>query len=78
MAPGDLVVELLVRRDAAVSGCEERIVGVVKRLPRPHVARAWELPDDLLARGEDEEPVVVAVGDEDVARHRARLHAREP
>ena len=73
-----LVVELFVRGDPAVAGREESIVRVVERLPLSDIAGAWELPDDLLGRGEDEEPVVVAVRDEQVTRHGAWLDARKP
>ena len=73
----DRLVELLVDRDAGVAGREERVVGVVERLPGSDVARARELPDDSLARRDEQDPVVVAVGDQYVSRNRAGLHGRQ-
>ena len=74
----DRLIELLVDRDAGVAGREERVVGVVERLPGSDVARARELPDDSLARRDEQDPVVVAVGDQHVSRNRAGLHGRQP
>ncbi len=64
------VVELLVRDDAAVAGHEEGVVGVAERLAGAEVARARELPDDPLRRGDDQELVRVPVGDQQVPRNR--------
>jgi len=46
---------------------EEGIVGNAEALPRSQVGRPRELPDDLAFRGDDQEPVVRAVGDQNRA-----------
>ena len=62
------VVELLVRDDAAVAGGEEGVV----RLPEPR-----SLPDDAAVRREEDQAVVVPVGDEEIAGEDPRAHRRE-
>ena len=60
-----------------VAGREEGVVGIVERLPGPDVARAREPPDDALARRHDQDPVVVAVGDQHVSGNRPGLDGRQ-
>ena len=71
------LVVLLVDRDALVVGREERVVRVVEGLPRQDVSRAREAPDDVLRGRDDQDPVVVAVGDHHVAGHGAGLDVRQ-
>ena len=44
------LVVLLVRRDRAVAGREERVVGIVEALPWSNIARSRKAPDDPLLR----------------------------
>jgi len=71
------LVELLVDRDGAVTGCEEGVVGIVERGARAHIAGPGEGPDDVLRGRDDQEPIVVAVGDQDVSGNRARSDGRQ-
>jgi hypothetical protein len=76
---GDRLVELLIRRDRAVARREERVVGVAERLAGANVSALREAPDDpLRPRVDEDDPVVVAVGDQHVAPHRAPFQRRQP
>ena len=66
---GQRVVELLVRHDRMPAGREERVVGA---------GEVVVAPDDLAGRRHDQQAVVVAVGDHQVAGKRPRRHGREP
>jgi len=65
----DAVRELLVGDDRAPVGSQEGIVGSGELLAR-RMARPGEPPYDALAGADDDDPVVVAVGDHQIAGKR--------
>ena len=74
---GQGVVELLVRDQPAVAGREECVVRIVERLAGPDVTPLREAPDDATARRDEKQAVVVAVGDQHVARNRSARNGRQ-
>ena len=66
------VNDLVVKEAYVGTGREEGVVRVVERLPGPHVARSREAPYDLARRRDDQQSVVVAIGDQDVTGDRPR------
>ena len=67
---GDRVRELLVGDDVAMIGGEEGVVRAGELLPGGEGAWSGETPDDPFAWVDDDDPVVVAVGDHQVPGQR--------